>query len=185
MGTFDYMAPEQAFDTRTADAGSDIYSLGCTLYFLLVGRAPFPGDTLGQKLLAHREQPVPSLRAVRGDVPEGLDRAFQKMLAKDPDERQQSMAELLDDLADREELSTASPLVATTTGEALRDTVAEHAQEDGLSFLAEDIPILQPPPLVIPRRGRTAMPWPHASDGTRCTRWWRWQPHCSWYWRVS
>ena len=91
-------------------------------------------------------------------MPEGLDRAFQKMLAKDPDERQQSMAELLDDLADREELTTASPLLATTTGEALRDTVAEHAQEDGLSFLAEDIPILQSPPLVIPRRVRTAMP---------------------------
>ena len=158
MGTFDYMAPEQAFDTRTADARSDIYSLGCTLHFLLVGRAPFPGDTLGQKLLAHREQPVPSLRAVRGDVPEGLDRTFQKMLAKDPDERQQSMTELLDDLADREELSTASPLVATTTGEALRDTVAERAEEDGLSYLAEDVPILQPPPLVIPRRGRIATP---------------------------
>ena len=49
--------------------------------------------------------------------------------------------------------------MATTTGEALHDTVAEHAQADGLSFLTEDVPILQPTPLVTPRRGRTAIPW--------------------------
>jgi len=91
MGTVDYMAPEQAQDTRLADHRADIYALGCTLYRLLSGKPPYKGDTMIQKILAHREQPVPSLQSVRADVPEVLDRLYQKMMAKDPAERMSSL----------------------------------------------------------------------------------------------
>ncbi len=98
MGTVDYMSPEQAFDPRLADARSDMYSLGCTLYFLLTAGDPYVGASLMQRLLAHRDQPVPSVRQRRPDVSVALDELFRKMVAKDPKDRPASMTELVDRL---------------------------------------------------------------------------------------
>ncbi|HEX3314703.1 MAG TPA: protein kinase, partial [Gemmataceae bacterium] len=98
MGTASYMAPEQAIDTRQADERADIYSLGCTLFFLLTGHPPYESETSMGTLLAHRERPIPSLRAMRPDCPAAVDALFRKLVAKDPAERPASATALRVDL---------------------------------------------------------------------------------------
>jgi CheY-like chemotaxis protein/tRNA A-37 threonylcarbamoyl transferase component Bud32 len=94
MGTADFMPPEQALGAATIDHRADIYSLGCTLYFLLHGKPPYQAASLMAVLLKHREAAIPSLAAARGDVPPGLDALFRRLLAKAPDERIQTMSEV-------------------------------------------------------------------------------------------
>jgi serine/threonine protein kinase len=100
LGSVDYMAPEQALDTRSADARSDIYSLGCTLHYLLTGRSVFAGNSTLERLIAHRELPPPSLKAQRPDCPDPLDALFQRMVAKRPEDRPQSVSDLAAELED-------------------------------------------------------------------------------------
>ncbi len=94
-GTVDFMPPEQAQDASTVDHRADIYSLGCTFYFLMTGVPPFEGGTVVDRILKHREMDPPSLVGhVPGTTAE-LDLVFQRMLAKSRDERFQSMDELI------------------------------------------------------------------------------------------
>jgi serine/threonine-protein kinase len=94
MGTPDYMAPEQAEDSRRVDIRADIYSLGCTLYHILTGRPPFPGGSVMEKLIKHRlEEPRP-IEALRGDMPAGLGSIVRKMMAKDANARYATPAEV-------------------------------------------------------------------------------------------
>lgn len=98
LGTFDYISPEQAHDPRDADFRSDIYSLGCTLYFMLTGSPPYPGGTMLQKLLSHGNSPPPDARQLRPEVSQNLARVIEKMLAKNPNERYQTAGDLIADL---------------------------------------------------------------------------------------
>jgi serine/threonine protein kinase len=95
MGTIDYMAPEQAEDPHSVDHRADIYSLGCTLYFLLTGRVPFPGKTILKRMLAHQEHAAPLLRAIRSEVSPALESAYLNMMAKRPEARPASMADVI------------------------------------------------------------------------------------------
>ncbi|MFN8706478.1 MAG: LamG-like jellyroll fold domain-containing protein, partial [Planctomyces sp.] len=96
--TASYRAPEQALKTRRADASEDIYSLGCTLYFLLNGRPPFPGESPIDVVLAHATQPIPPLRDRPKEVPKELEMLYQRMLAKDPAARVATATEVIEKL---------------------------------------------------------------------------------------
>jgi eukaryotic-like serine/threonine-protein kinase len=94
MGTADYLAPEQALDFHATDIRADIYSLGCTLYYLLAGQPPFKASTLAEKLVKHQQVEPPALQEFRPDVPAELGRIVRKMLAKRPQDRYQTPAEV-------------------------------------------------------------------------------------------
>jgi serine/threonine protein kinase/CubicO group peptidase (beta-lactamase class C family) len=116
MGTVDFMAPEQAEDSRRADHRADIYSLGCTLYFLLAGRVPFPAETVLKRLMAHLEREIPSLRTLRADVSPILDDLCRRMLAKSPEDRPQSMGEVVELLEQcAADILRPSPVVKVVT----------------------------------------------------------------------
>lgn len=98
LGTFDYISPEQARDPRLADVRSDIYSLGCTLFYMLTGQPPFPEGTALQKLLRHNSDDPPDVRQFRPELPPQISALIAKMLAKQPAQRHQSAAELITEL---------------------------------------------------------------------------------------
>src|SRR5258708_11643762 len=108
MGTPDYSAPEQAQDGHTADIRADIYSLGCSLYDLLAGHAPFPEGTVLAKVMAHVERSPKPLTELRKEVPPGLVRVVERMMAKDPAKRYQTPAEVAAALATFSSPTTAA-----------------------------------------------------------------------------
>jgi WD40 repeat protein/serine/threonine protein kinase len=94
IGTPDFLAPEQAMDSRAADIRSDLYSLGCTFYYLLAGRAPFHAESLTQLLLKHQMEQPPPVESLRPDVPAGVASIVRALLTKRPEERLQTPGEL-------------------------------------------------------------------------------------------
>ncbi len=94
LGTADYLAPEQAIDSHKVDARADIYSLGCTLYFLLTGHPPFPEGTLPQRLMMHQSKQPPSIQVDRPDAPQILMDICMRMMAKSPADRFQTAADV-------------------------------------------------------------------------------------------
>jgi serine/threonine protein kinase len=99
LGTFDYMAPEQARDPRQSDIRADIYSLGCTLFRLLAGRVPFPHTNPFAKIQAHQSEPPQPLAEFRTGVPAALQEVVARMMAKEPADRFQTPQAVADALA--------------------------------------------------------------------------------------
>jgi formylglycine-generating enzyme required for sulfatase activity/tRNA A-37 threonylcarbamoyl transferase component Bud32 len=128
MGTPEYMAPEQARDTAAADIRADIYSLGCTLFFLLTGRPPFAGGTAIEILTRQVIDAPPRVTDVRPEVPSHLADLIARMLSKDPAERPQTPKEVAKALAPltKKATPTAPDVELATSAAALQPLAARH-----------------------------------------------------------
>lgn len=94
MGTPDYLSPEQARNLHNVDIRSDLYAVGCTFYFLLTGKVPFPGGNTLEKLVRHSTDEAIPLEQLRRDVPRPLLALIRKLMAKEPKDRYQAPMEV-------------------------------------------------------------------------------------------
>jgi len=136
MGTLDYMAPEQADDSHGVDVRADVYSLGCTLYKLLSGQAPFRTgqyDTPAKKIMAHAQVVPPPIQSHREDVPDELAHLLDRMLAKDPAQRPATPAEIAAALA---------TLAAAADPAALAAQIEDMPAVDVNAASADEIPVM-------------------------------------------
>lgn len=99
LGTPDYVSPEQARNQYNVDGRSDLYSLGCTFYYLLTGETPFPGGTALEKMIRHGQEAPVAVQTKRPDVPDAVAAIVHKLLAKNPKWRHQKASELAAELA--------------------------------------------------------------------------------------
>jgi serine/threonine protein kinase len=138
MGTPDYLSPEQARNLHLVDIRSDLYSLGCTFYFLLTGQVLFPGGTPLEKLARHTKEEPTAVEKMRPDLPQEVANIVHCLLAKKPANRYQTPAELVMDL-----VAHAAPLpsawaVARNTTAASAETLAAPLNTSGLGLDAEE-----------------------------------------------
>ena len=132
LGTADYLAPEQALNSHNVDLRADIYSLGCTLYYLLTGHPPFNDGTLAQRIAKHQTQMPPDIRDDRPDCPASLIGICTRMIQKDPDDRHQTAGEVSEALEEWLESrgqggSGSSKRLAGAAAQAAREAPARNA----------------------------------------------------------
>ena len=142
FGTVDYMAPEQALQSANFDHRADIYSLGCTLYFLLTGHPPFPEGSLAQRIAKHQTQEPRDILLERPGASPKLVEICKRMMAKEPEDRYQSMQELSAALAPWQDGSTGAADARVPQAVKPLDDVTSVAAgaDDWLSFLSGPSP---------------------------------------------
>jgi serine/threonine-protein kinase len=165
VGTVDYMPPEQALDSTTIDHRVDVYSLGCTLHFLLTSRPPYEGASFMAVLLKLREAPIPSLLTVRPELPVELDALFQAMLAKKPYDRIGTMtqvAKTLEAVKQSGRLSDVRP--AVSTAQAGSDTDLTGAT---VNYTPNQAVAARTPSIESPAASLVAQPQANPSDAAK------------------
>jgi serine/threonine protein kinase len=131
VGTVDYMAPEQAKDSGSADVRSDIYALGCTVYHMLSGAPPFAEGSIIERLMKHAKAEPTDLRTLNPKVPDDLWAICRRMLAKKQSQRYQTAAELLTDLAHAAPDAAASASRPTKVGHLTKVGASTPPASDG------------------------------------------------------
>lgn len=114
VGTIDFLSPEQSVDPKSVEQRSDIYSLGCTIYYLLTGQPPFTGHkykTIGSKIAGHARDVPADIRKLRPDIPVSFAKILSKMLEKEPRRRFRTMDELVDAFAQQRTQRSTHPLL--------------------------------------------------------------------------
>jgi serine/threonine protein kinase len=168
MGTPDYISPEQARDASSVDIRADLYSLGCTFYFLLTGQAPFPDGSALEKLMRHQlEQPTP-VEKIRANTPPTVATIIRRLMAKTPEKRMQTPAELADTLEEILGLAGEPVLDASFfTEQAPENSVEFHsAAKAGAAGNAAIVEKEQPSSVQTPPPGSTARLFAEKSGGT-------------------
>ncbi len=142
VGTVDYIAPEQAKDSKAADIRSDLYSLGCTWYHMLAGRPPFPEGGLAERLCKHMMDTPPDIRKFNPRISRDLTAVLAKLLAKEPSDRYQNPSELLVALVNLTAVAELEPTrvldLEPVGGEAIPNVIAALAEEAARSDTVAD-----------------------------------------------
>jgi len=126
IGTPDYIAPEQARDASAVDVRADLYSLGCTFYFLLTGRPPFPSGTSVEKLFKHQNEQPMAIETIRPNMPIEIVGIVQRLMAKRPESRFQSPNELVDSMRNL----GAEPKMSRAKAAAVANFAADTVETD-------------------------------------------------------
>jgi serine/threonine-protein kinase len=151
LGTADYLSPEQALNSHQVDHRADIYSLGCTLYFLLTGHPPFPEGTLAQRISKHQSQMPDDLRKERPDCPRDLADICMKMMQKKPQNRYQTALEVAEALSGwlvKHGFETdylVAPPRAPRDGKPLNGRAGSNGKGSGDNLLPKAVATLAPP----------------------------------------